>query len=96
VFFPLKYYARGRFPVWQVEPPEGSPFYYGTVALRAEETTSAEELLDRGPRRIWDVRTAYDSHGMLRPSGWQQVERRTFRQALYWRGELAVSLWQPD
>jgi uncharacterized membrane protein len=93
MFFPLKYYARGRFPIVYAEPAEAAPFYYGTVALPSDKVVSAQVWSSEEVRRAWVVQTAFMRSHLVRPSAWKQADQRTFRQALFWRGELLVTLW---
>ena len=95
-FFPMKYHAGGRFPVYQSRPP-GEVFnhYTGGPILTDADYLAWDESAWNRPGRVWLLGVENELAGMRPKAGWNRVEWLTLPEAIFWRGQGMLELWEP-
>jgi hypothetical protein len=95
-FFPLKYHARGRFPVYQART-SGRIFkhYSGGPILTDADYMAWDTSVWERTGRVW-VLGLESEMGDLRPeAGWNRVDQFALPEAIFWRGPGILELWEP-
>jgi uncharacterized membrane protein len=98
-FFPLKYHARNRFPVYQLQAAQPFHTWEGTAALPATDWLAWEEWPPCHCSRVWVVTVAVwhrpaKANAPI-PATWlRRAECRFDEDFLEWSCEVILTLWE--
>lgn len=94
-FFPMKYHARGRFPVYQARTP-GQSFnhYNGGPILTDTDYIAWDDSAWERSGRVWILGVESELAELRPKAGWGRVDRLALPEAIFWHGEGILELWE--
>lgn len=96
-FFPMKYHARGRFPVSLARKPGQTFKHYdgGPILTEADFIVWSASAWER-TGRVWLLGVEAEMAGLRPESGWRRIDHLALPEVIYWRGRGELELWEPD